>query len=411
MAADFITNIVPSYLPTSNAVSGGVGQLADLDLDPYALNILKYPQEVSTPDAPHYVRFDINLPDSSKYLHTTDASGLGTVATPRQTTQSAAQQNADLSSGAAINMNPVNVSDAAQAGGFIEGATATVTNLDQGVPAAAGAGAGQFVKTAGGIAIAGTVANQTNIGIKPKTTRTSTSISLYMPDTVVTAYDHDWNAMSLTDAMGKLGMYSAFGASLNITGIEEGLWQDLKGLDYHATQTRAAFNNAKFPTELAGQIAQTTGAVGQDFTTFALKNQGLAVNPHLEMVFRGTQNRRYIFEFDFQPRSAKEAQNIRQILQTFRAYAAPELADSKQGNNGRYFIPPAEFDISYRFGNVENPYIARISTCALTNIAINWNQAGAFASFVDGAPVHIHVALTFMEIDIIYRELIAKKGY
>lgn len=380
--------------------------MSALDLDPYALKILKYPQEVSTPDAPHYVRFDINLPNSSKYL----AGSLGVLG-PANQVQSAAQQNADLAPGAAINMNPTNISDAAQAGGIIEGAAATVTNLDQGIPGALGAGVGQGIKTAGGVAIAGAVANQTNVSVKPKTTRTATSISLYMPDTVVSAYDHDWNAMSLTDAIGKLGMYGAFGASLNITGIEKGVMQDLKNLDYHATQTRSAFNNAKIPTELLGQVAQTTGAVGQDFTTFALKNRGLAVNPHLEMVFRGTQNRRYIFEFDFQPRSAKEAQNIRTILQTFRAYAAPELADSKQGNNGRYFIPPAEFDISYRFGNVENPYIAKISTCALTNIAINWNQAGAFASFVDGAPVHIHVALTFMEIDIIYRELIANKGY
>lgn len=391
---NFVQNMTYG-LPTSNAVGAGVGQLASLDQDPFSMSLLRYPQELATTDAPHYVRFDVNLPNSSKYL---------TSATTLPNVQSQAQKNSQFF-GQAINMNPANVNDAATVAGGAAALQSLASSFDP------GAALGAAASTGLGTVVAGEVAADTDISIKPKTTRTTTSISLYMPDTVVTAYDHDWNALSLTDALGKLGQFSAFGAALNITGIEEGIVADVKNLDYKATQTRAAFNNAKIPAELKGQIAQATGAVGQDFTTFALKNQGLAVNPHLEMVFKGTQNRRYIFEFDFQPRSAKEAQNIQRILQVFRAYAAPELATAQQSNNGRYFIPPAEFDISYRFMNVENPYIAKISTCALTNIAINWNQAGAFATFTDGAPVHIHAALTFTEIDIIYRELILSQGY
>lgn len=396
MPLDFVQNFISSgALPTSNSISqSGAGPLQSLDLNPYNLNILKYPQEVGLSDAPHYVRFDINLPNTSKYF-TNGTSSAANV-------QSAAQDNADVlaKNGGAFNFSAGDIASAAGVGGAIQ----AISSISDGFASAIGQGAAAGVQTG----IAGAITKNTNISIKPKTTRTGTSISLYMPDTIVTAYDHDWNAMSLTDALGRLGLYSAFGADLNLQGIAEGVKKDVSDLNYHLAATRQAFNNAKIPTELKGVAAEATGQVGADFTTFALKNQGLAVNPHLEMVFRGTQNRRYIFEFDFQPRSAKEAQNIRLILQTLRAYAAPEIAS---GSNGRYFIPPAEFDISYRFGNVENNYLAKISTCALTNIAINWNQAGAWASFVDGAPVHVHVALTFMEIDIITREMIQQKGY
>jgi hypothetical protein len=381
-------------LPTSDAVNQGAGPLSSLDLNPYSLNVLKYPQEVGLPEAPHYVRFDINLPNNSKYF-TNGTSSLANV-------QSAAEINADLyaKNGGAINMSAGDIGSAAAVGGAIS----AIKSLTQGF----GAALGNFIGTGAQVGVAGVVTKNTDISIKPKTTRTSTSISLYMPDTVVTSYDHDWNALSLTDALGKLQMYTAFGADLNVKGIAAGVVNDGKHLNWHIPATKQALNNAKIPTELKGQIAQATGQVGSDFTTFALKNQGLAVNPHLEMVFRGTDTRKYIFEFDFQPRSQKEALNIRKILQTFRAYAAPEIAN---GSGGRYFIPPAQFDISYRFQNVENNYIARISTCALTNIAINWNQAGAWSSFVDGAPLHIHVALTFQEMDVITREMIQGLGY
>lgn len=399
---NFVQNLTYG-LPTSNAVGAGVGQLAALDQNPFQLSLLRYPQELATTDAPHYVRFDINLPNSSKYLTSADKAA---------NVQSMAQKNAQLSDGAAINMNPANISDAAQVA-FGAGVASGVAQASD-VSSLAGA-VGQGFQGALGTVVAGAVVADTDISIKPKTTRTSTSISLYMPDTVVTAYDHHWNALSLTDALGKLGQYSAYGSSLNISGIEGAIKEDIgfgEGKhDFTFARTKTAFNNAKIPTELKGQLAEATGAVGANFTTFALKNQGLAVNPHLEMVFQGTQNRSYVFEFDFQPRNAKDAAMIQQIIKTFRMYAAPELATADVSNNGRYFIPPAEFDISYRFMNVENPYIAKISTCALTNIVVNWNQSGAFATFTDGMPVHIHMALTFSEIDIIYRQLIDQQGY
>ena len=107
-------------------------------------------------------------------------------------------------------------------------------------------------------------------------------------------------------------------------------------------------------------------------------------------------------------RSAAESADILDILNTFRMYAAPEL--SYEGN-GRYFVPPAQFDIGFYFKNVQNAAIPKISTCALISITYDFNHSGSFATFDDGMPVHIYMQLMFKEMDVIYRELIAGKGY
>ncbi|MGH7745758.1 MAG: baseplate tail-tube junction protein, partial [Candidatus Dormibacteria bacterium] len=144
------------------------------------------------------------------------------------------------------------------------------------------------------------------------------------------------------------------------------------------------------------------------FTQLALRSAGLALNPQVEVLFTGTRNRQFQFEFQFQARSQQEALTILQIINTFKKYAAPSLA---KGNAGRYFIVPGQFDIQFKFKNDNNPYIGKISTCVLFNIAVNYVGAGQWATFSDGSPVHINLQLQFMETDIIYSELIDQKGY
>src|ERR1700756_2747512 len=177
------SNQTTDALPTSNAVNQGAGPLQSLDLNPYSLNILKYPQEVGLPDAPHYVRFDINLPNNSKYF-TNGTSSAANV-------QSAAQTNADVyqKNGGAINMSGGDIGSAATVGGGIS----AISSISDGFASALGQG----IATGAKVGIAGLVTKNVDLSIQPKTTRTGTSISLYMPDTVVTSYDHDWNSMSL----------------------------------------------------------------------------------------------------------------------------------------------------------------------------------------------------------------------
>src|SRR6185312_14161580 len=126
-------NLNNDSLPTSDSIlNQGAGPLQALELNPYSLSILKYPQEVGLPDAPHYVRFDINLPNNSKYFSNGTSSSANV--------SSAAQENADIyqKNGGAINMSSGDIGSAATVGGAIS----AVSSITSGFASALGQGVG-----------------------------------------------------------------------------------------------------------------------------------------------------------------------------------------------------------------------------------------------------------------------------
>ena len=387
-----------TILNTQVPTSSGAGPLTSLDQSDYDFSTTRYPSEgLATADVPHYVVFNINLPTNSKYVSNTNSVA---------NAQSASQKNYDLASSANGKFQ----------GSVSQVATAGLGGAAIGGVSAATGGGGSIV--GGGLSAAGVTLAASQIDLQPKLQRIKKAIAIYMPETIVSEYTHDWQAASMTEALGSAGQAAALGGSVvnlakSVGGASE---QAIKseGSDFSGFKNviPATFNNAQ-GAETLGTLAQAAGA-GSDFTALALKGQNAAINPMVEMVFRGTGNRGYQFVFDFQPRSASEAATIQDIIKTFKMYAAAEIntkANKSPGGSGRYFIPPAQFDISFYFMNQENPNIARISTCALTQITVNYNQSGQFASFTDGHPVHINMILHFTEMDIITRELIENFGY
>ena len=104
--------------------------------------------------------------------------------------------------------------------------------------------------------------------------------------------------------------------------------------------------------------------------------------------------------------SAAAAMSGAENLATFTAFAA---------SGGFFLIPPSEFDISFMYNGKVNPNLDAISTCVLTNIAVDYTPKGfhAFESIgsIDypeigktGMPVGIGLTLSFMETQIITKE-------
>ena len=60
------------------------------------------------------------------------------------------------------------------------------------------------------------------------------------------------------------------------------------------------------------------------------------------------------------PRNEQESLSMRNIIKTLRFHGAPELNFA-----GTFWIPPAEFDISFFHNGRENRNIPRINTCVL----------------------------------------------
>ena len=357
----------------------------------------RFPEDIGNiPKLLHWVKFVPNVQMKSSYnVKTTNTMGLAD-------SNRSALKNELGSSSQAFGTIP-----SAAALGGIFGALATAESLANSVgdalngdvtaeikaiPKAAGAGVG-------GAAVglfAGAVVG--SIDLTRKTRRAAGSIGLYMPDTVNQTNVNDYDQVSMTQALGKAGLVMQAGGSA-IEGAKAAVSSGGK-LPFGQTAGSAGV------AEVAGALAEKTGAFGQGITDVLLFSAGYAQNPQVELLFKTIQNREFLFDFKMVPRNEKEADTILKIIQAFRFFAAPEIP----AGTGRYFIPPSEFDIYFMLGPKPNPKLPKISTCVLQGIDINYGSAGQWTAFKDGMPVEISMQLRFKEVEIMHKELI-KQGF
>ena len=130
---------------------------------------------------------------------------------------------------------------------------------------------------------------------------------------------------------------------------------------------------------------------------------GIAVNPHLAVIFDGVNFRTHSFQYKFSPRSSGESNNVREIIKIFKKHMLPTLAD---GN--AFFEYPDEFKIKFNSKN-EN-FLFKIGTSVLTDFQINYNLDGGSYFHHNGAPVSVSMQLSFTELDILTQAKI-EEGY
>ena len=166
-------------------------------------------------------------------------------------------------------------------------------------------------------------------------------------------------------------------------------------------------NNLGLNKEL--QSTLTTAAAGQ-----ALNSAGGNVSPqalvtratgqifqsNLELLFNGVTLRSFPFTFDFAPRDQDEAKEVMNIIRVFKKSMSP-----KKGANPSVFInSPKYFKFEYISGNGVHPFLNKFKTGVLTRMSVNYTASGTYATYSDGAPVHIKMECTLKEINPIYAE-------
>lgn len=237
------------------------------------------------------------------------------------------------------------------------------------------------------------------INLSRKTRRAASSICLYMPDTVTNQLVNDYDQVSLTEALGKAGLVGQAGGA-----IAQGTKDLVQGKSFGLGGGGTSMGGL---AEVGGVVAEKTGNFGGGITDVLLFSAGLALNPQVELLFKNIQNREFLFDYKFAPRNKKEADVIKEIIKKFRFFAAPEIPTN---SNGRYFIPPSEFDIEFMVGQSRNTSLPRVSTCVLQGIDVNYGSAGQWTAFQDGMPVEISLQLRFKEVEIMHKKLI-DEGY
>lgn len=189
------------------------------------------------------------------------------------------------------------------------------------------------------------------------------SVYLYMPDTLDFSYSANWERTSLAEAA----------ASAPIVG----------GLASKVTQI------------LDNKAAQ-----------LALNKLGYAFNPQAQMLFEGIDFREFSMSFVFTPRSIQEAELVKEIIKTFRMYAAPTVVSEAAGF---FFKPPGIFGIRFESNGRPNNNINQITDSVLQSVEVNYAPNG-WSAHKDGKPVQTTMTLNFKEIILVDRTKISQ-GY
>lgn len=163
-------------------------------------------------------------------------------------------------------------------------------------------------------------------------------------------------------------------------------------------------NNQKQLESLVGSTAAAAGLSA--FNSRVTGNQilsrqeGLTMNPNLELLFRSPTLRNFRFQYKFSPRSAPEGRVVKQIINFFKRSMVP-----KKNNGGGFFLTsPDVFMLQYLHKGQPHTSLNRFKTCALKTCDVNYAPDGTYATFPDGVMHSYVMTLGFTEIDPVFSE-------
>jgi hypothetical protein len=362
-----------SFLTDISIQAGGQpiagGPLSKLAGGKYGLDNMRYPLDLASSDKNHYIQFTIFTQEKTVYYE--PVVGTSTPIDGTLSTQAARNQAAKL--GGII---------VGAAGNLIEGASGFFAGVVYGPEGKALTKSLANTATTTAVDIV-----RASGGSLRATQRISTTISLYMPDTVV--FD-DHQGYSDVQSGGEL-LTTLAAASGSVVDYVKG----------RETAGGAVKNLTPF---ILGALANKGGGFAKTLFSAAT---GVVVNPMLELIYSSPSFRTFRFDFMFYPRSTKEGEEVQKIIETLRFHQAPEVA---QGSNGFFMVPPSEFGIKFYNDGRENPNIPTIAQCVMESLSVDYAPQG-FSAYETlstagpakggkGMPVAIRVSMQFKETEI-----------
>ena len=134
------------------------------------------------------------------------------------------------------------------------------------------------------------------------------------------------------------------------------------------------------------------------------RQSGQIFNPNLELLFDAPTLRSFTFSFKMTPRSEQEARQCKLIIRSFKQNMDPKanLEGGQIGGTGIFLKTPNIFELTYRRGNRDHPFLHKFKQCFLTNFGVNYTAEGTHTTYDDSTPVSMTMDMTFKEIEPIY---------
>ena len=234
---------------------------------------------------------------------------------------------------------------------------------------------------------------------KNATTKNSTTIALYMPPTVQVSYGATYNEQEI----GAIAE-SANAAIAAFSNTEGGIGSKL-----------GAAGGVGVGGLITGGVAKLKQMAPTGAEAIFAINTGSVITPRMELMFEGIQRRSFSFNFDFIPRSAKEAKTIEDIVYLFKYHMSSNYGRRGAGislggvDGVREMTIPDFFQITYMYLGDANPHLNLIKKCVLLNTSVEYG-ADRFKAFANGQPQTTKLSLNFSELEIITKDYVSQ-GY
>ena len=220
----------------------------------------------------------------------------------------------------------------------------------------------------------------------PTTRRISTAIALYMPQQITTSYQAKYSEDTIGIVAETVG-----GAILS--GMSGGGFKDVMGV-LGAGAEEGINQFLQKGAELAAPGAQAMMAI----------HQGKVITPKLELMFKGVGRRSFSYEFNFIPKSEKEAIEVEKIVKEFKFQMSADF-DGGGAQGQRRMTIPSNFDIEYMYKGQGNKHLHKISTCVLEKMDVTYG-GDKFVAYAGGRPQSTKISLSFSEMEIITKKRI-----
>lgn len=210
------------------------------------------------------------------------------------------------------------------------------------------------------------------------------TITLPIQPSITDSNGVSWSGQSINP----LESFLAASAAATITSGGAGVSSSLEGVS-QLLQSKAGSEGLK--------SAIAYGLVSEN-KNFFTKATGAISNPNLELLFDAPTLRQFTFSFILSAREKKESEAIRRIIRFFKQGMSVKRADT-----GLFLKSPHTFEIKYKKGSTDHPYLNKIKECALLNFTVDYTPGGNYATYEeDGAMTMYALSMTFQELDPIY---------
>lgn len=252
----------------------------------------------------------------------------------------------------------------------------------------------------------------TDKNLNPPASRIIETIQLPMPAGI-----SDGNSVNWTE--DRLNVLASAGLAAGNKALENNKLNDDNNIAGAAFNTAKEFvgNTFQILGDLAGDetirdagkdelLRRAVNSLGANVDARGLlsRAQGKALNPNLELLFRGVNLRSFNFNFTMTPRSQDESNEIKRIIRAFKQNQAAKNTASSNSGRGVFIAAPNVFNLEYKRGANKHPFLNSFKTLALKNIGVNYAAQGRYVTYEDASPLQLTLALSFTELNPIYSE-------